>query len=424
MKTILLVTDNRYWRESIGSQKRIAALCRHLEQRYTLQVLFLGKLNADDVRQVADRLQGHELEAEPGLLVHRAASGEAGAPAFSARACVKQLVFEFRRGFARRAPVQRGFRRFRFQIHEPKLADYRRPVWAERFRKACARVQPDVVIIEYARVAWLLDACADALPQGCTTIVDTHDVQHLRQSSFHAEGNVHDFDITPMEEAVVLGPADAVLAIQGEDARALDELLPGKRILLVPHPQPVSPQNEPSDDGEVHLGFFGSSMAPNVDAALQLLRELWPRIKAECRNARLHVFGGVCDALKAEPEVKDVVMHGFVTDLASAYASLHVVLNPVTYGGGLKIKSVEALGYAKPLVTTAVGAQGLEAGAGQAFVLSRDDEDFVSAVLHLLRDAQARRQLAEGALEFARARFSPDHAFDELDRFIEQSITA
>ena len=128
MKTILLVTDNRYWRESIGSQKRIAALCRHLEQRYALHVLFLGKLNADDMRQVADRLQGHRMEAEAGLLVHRAASGEAGAPAFSARACVKQLVFEFRRGFARRAPVQRGFRRFRFQIHEPKLADYRRPV--------------------------------------------------------------------------------------------------------------------------------------------------------------------------------------------------------------------------------------------------------------------------------------------------------
>ncbi len=420
MKTILLVTDNRYWRDAIGSQKRIAALCRHLEQRYRLHVLFLGKLNAEDARLLAAKPFEYPLYSEPGVLSDPAGTVNPAVPSLPVRATVKQIAIELRRRFTPSTGVAHGPRRFLFQIHEPKLDDYRRPAWADRFRKACSRVRPAVVVVEYVRLAWLLDACKDALGQDCRTIVDTHDVQHLRQAMFHAEGRAHDIDITPGEEAAALARADAVIAIQSEDARALGDLLPGKPILLAPHPQALAPQEEPTGIG-LHIGFFGSAMAPNVDAARHLLQKLWPRLRAQCANLELHFFGAVCDALQATGAAEGVVLHGFVDDLAGAYAGLHLVLNPVTYGGGLKIKSVEALGHAKPLVTTAVGAQGLEVGAGRAFILSRDDDDFVASVVRLLRDASARRRLAEAAREFASQRFSPAHAFDELDRFIEPS---
>ncbi|WP_341676060.1 glycosyltransferase [Niveibacterium sp. SC-1] len=421
MKKILLVTDNRYWREAIGSQKRITALCRHLEAHHALHVLFLGRLSAEDAARLQDQPRPHALEADPGLQTATPvspAAPAAGPQNPGARAWARQVLHSMRRGLR---GERTGGRRFRLQLHEPKLADYRRPAWAERFRNACARINPDIVLVEYARLAWLLESCADALPRGCRTLVDTHDVQHARQILFHAENRIHDIDITATEEARVLAHADAVIAIQPEDARTLGALLPGKPVLLAPHPQALEPQGEPAPGSPPRVGFFGSAMAPNVDAAHRLIERIWPAVVAQSPRAELHLFGSVCEALAHTPLPASVRCRGFVPDLTDAYAQLHVVLNPVGYGGGLKIKSVEALCHARPLVSSAVGAQGLESGAGSAYLLCEEDAGFIAAILALIDDETARARLAQAALAYAAAHFSPEHAFDEIDQFIATS---
>jgi len=422
MKKILLVTDNRYWREAIGSQKRIAALCRHLEETHDLHVLFLGRPNADDAAKLAERQPAHELDTEPGREVPSAVQTKAASPSLGAslRAVAKQLACNLRRGFQKTTVGRTERRRFSLQIREPKLADFERPQWAARFRAACERIQPDVVLVEYVRLAWLLPIYKRQQPQGLG-LIDTHDVQYLRQALFHREGRIHDLDITAAEEAAALSQADAVIAIQSDDARALEQLVPDLPVLQVPHPQAITPLALPGATGGLHLGFFGSSMAPNVDAARHLLKVLWPQIRAIHPDANLHLFGSVCEALADVRNENGIEVRGFVAELAGAYAGLHVVLNPVSYGGGLKIKSVEALCFGRPLVTTPVGAQGMDDGAGTAFAMATDDAGFIAQTLDLLSATQARETMAAAAIAFARTRFSPEHAFDPLDDFLRRS---
>ena len=66
-------------------------------------------------------------------------------------------------------------------------------------------------------------------------------------------------------------------------------------------------------------------------------------------HAELAIAGSICEALSGH---KDVVLMGMLDDLSTAYESAAIVVNPMQFGTGLKIKSLEAMSYSKPLVTT------------------------------------------------------------------------
>jgi glycosyltransferase involved in cell wall biosynthesis len=89
-----------------------------------------------------------------------------------------------------------------------------------------------------------------------------------------------------------------------------------------------------------------------------------------------------------------------VGDVKEAYARAAVVINPVLAGTGLKTKTIEALAFGCPLVSTSCGAEGLEAAAGSAFYLADDPVPFAAAVIELLTDPERAAGFAKGALQF------------------------
>lgn len=417
---ILLVTDNRYWRESIGSQKRISTLCHHLSDRHQLEILFLGKLSASDRAQLDHNERTFRPQADPLPMDAPLSPAPRSSHWKKLRSLLKQGLVELIRLKTSCGYRNRHLRLFSLQIKEPKLRDFVRPEWESRFRAACQDFAPDAIIIEYVRLAWLLEHCADIIPADCKKIIDTHDVQHLRQGQFHKHGQVHDIDISPNEEARALSFCDAALAIQDKDAKILSQLQPSIEIILAPHPYPITPQVLP--EGKIiRFAFFGSSMAPNQDALKRLTTRIWPEThKVLGSNAELLIFGNVGDSQTAPPQSSGIRIEGFVPDLLTAYAQAHIVLNPVAYGGGLKIKSVEALCLGKPLVTTAIGAEGLEAGANTAFIQADSDLDFSAAMIALALDKERRHELSSAALAYAERNFSPRHIFDGLDLFLSK----
>jgi glycosyltransferase involved in cell wall biosynthesis len=115
-----------------------------------------------------------------------------------------------------------------------------------------------------------------------------------------------------------------------------------------------------------------------------------------------------------------VTLRGFVDDLRGAYRDVDIVLNPVFFGAGLKLKTVEALCFARPLVTTSLGAEGLEDGIGSAFLAHDAPEEIGRAVEGLIQDASARRRLAEAAHAYARKHFTPRAIYAPLDRLLKE----
>jgi succinoglycan biosynthesis protein ExoO len=107
-----------------------------------------------------------------------------------------------------------------------------------------------------------------------------------------------------------------------------------------------------------------------------------------------------------------VTQLGVASDLSALYASAGVVISPLYTGSGLKIKLIEAMAAGKATVGTSITAQGVRTIVRDAIVIEDDPAGFADAVVRLLGDATARRELGAAALACAGAHFSPERTFD------------
>lgn len=153
---------------------------------------------------------------------------------------------------------------------------------------------------------------------------------------------------------------------------------------------------------------------PNLDAALYLAREIWPRIHARVPDAVLGLVGN-----EPPPEVqalarRDIVVTGRVERVEPYLHSADVIVCPLRIGGGVKVKVLEALSAGKALVTTGVGLQGL-AHASNACIVEDEPGPFARAVVRHLKHPRARAAVEQRARAFARTLPTWDEAAAALD---------
>ena len=158
--------------------------------------------------------------------------------------------------------------------------------------------------------------------------------------------------------------------------------------------------------------IIGSDNPSNRYSISQFIEKAWPLILEACPKAELHVYDRLAD--KLPDNIAGVKKKGFIKNTEKAYNEAKVVVNPTLIGTGLKIKTVEALSYGKALVTTSLGADGTEEGAGTSFILEDNLKKFAKNIIELLKDGKARALLERNALQFANTEFSRESVFGEL----------
>jgi glycosyltransferase involved in cell wall biosynthesis len=421
-KKILVVTDNRFWRSALGSQKRISSLLTYLhELNFEVHVVFAGMLYAEDEKCV-ERFEGIKIDALGSGRVPSFVEQPGPFERFKgvSKAVVKQCLVELERFARGDASISRlAPQHFYLSTKEHKLRDFRNEAVKRKFESVFYDFNPQIVIVEYVRLAWLLESLASDVREKCLIAVDTHDVQSERKKRFNAYSKSHDIDITEQEEARALSAADVVIAIQREDAAKLSAMVPGKKVVVAGYPFSAKERCGYGREGAatVRLGFVGSDMAPNVHALEFLVNDVLPQVrKAHGERVELHAFGGVCDALQRSQvwSKEGVFLHGYVQDIESIWSEVDIAVNPVCFGGGLKIKNIEALSFGVPLVTSSCGAEGLEHGAGEAFVVADTVDDLISALEELIGAPVLMQSLGKAAREFAADYFSAEAVYKDL----------
>jgi glycosyltransferase involved in cell wall biosynthesis len=129
-------------------------------------------------------------------------------------------------------------------------------------------------------------------------------------------------------------------------------------------------------------GFLASlDYRPNQEAALWIAEELRPRLK----GIELVVAGSNApNWLRARLEAAGVTFLGRVPDAAAFLQSIPLLLAPILSGGGMRIKILDALAQARPVVSTTLGAAGIEVTHGRDILLADDADSFAAAVVRLL----------------------------------------
>jgi glycosyltransferase involved in cell wall biosynthesis len=195
-----------------------------------------------------------------------------------------------------------------------------------------------------------------------------------------------------------------IIAVSDHDRKLMSAWVDGARLSVVPtgvdtemfHPGPASVQDKP-------LVIFVGAMdwEPNVDAVEYFCREIWPGVLAEVPDAQFLIVGRNPGARVHRLASRSVEVTGRVHSIVDHLREAAVVVVPLRIGGGTRIKIYEAMAIGKAVVSTSVGAEGLDVLHGQNILLADTSENFSKSTATLLRDEGARVPLERAATELA-----------------------
>jgi glycosyltransferase involved in cell wall biosynthesis len=161
---------------------------------------------------------------------------------------------------------------------------------------------------------------------------------------------------------------------------------------------------------------------PNADAAHFLVDSILPRIRAGDDSVRLRLVGEATDAVARLGHRPDVTVVGWVPAMESELARADVVVVPLRYGSGTRVKILEAAAHRIPVVSTTLGAEGLGFENERHLLVADDADGFAAACLRLLRDQDLRRRLVDEAEKAFLASFQWSSADDRI-RALVRTVT-
>jgi glycosyltransferase involved in cell wall biosynthesis len=210
-------------------------------------------------------------------------------------------------------------------------------------------------------------------------------------------------------EAQILPRFARVLVASEADRTRLAARMSADRVAVFPNAVHIPPRPGPAS-GRTLLFVGTLGYAPNEDAALTLITEILPRLRAACGDAvALRIAGaGATARLRAAASGPGVALLGPVGDLAAEYARAGLIPLPIRAGGGTRIKLLEAMAHRRPVVAFPIAAEGIDAIDGQHLVIAAETEAFADACIALLRDPVRADALAMAGYERVRAQYDFD----------------
>jgi glycosyltransferase involved in cell wall biosynthesis len=182
------------------------------------------------------------------------------------------------------------------------------------------------------------------------------------------------------------------------------------------------------DSGEIEsrtIVFNGVlDYRPNLDAAIFLADEVLPRVQETHPDAQVVIVGrGGPDEL-AQVRGPNVRATGEVPDVRPYLARAEVVAVPILAGSGTRFKVVEGLAMSKPMVSTAVGCEGIGVEHGRHLLIADTPEEFASAIVRLFDDAALARSLGQAGRMFVEREFSWARAGERLQALYDIVLEA
>jgi polysaccharide biosynthesis protein PslH len=263
-------------------------------------------------------------------------------------------------------------------------------------------------------------------------VVDSHEIAYdLARQFAHSGGSLGhrvfagaNWRKLRREELGTYREADGVYLCSAADERRLLNEAPGIRTAVVPNAADVDYyQPRPTDppcDGRTVVYFGLLSTVPNIDAVVHFVQDIWPRITKACPDARFKIMGGrpppSLQAL-AGPRVE---LTGFVSDLRPHLAAAAAVVVPLRLGGGTRLKIVEAMAMGKAIVSTTLGAEGIEVVTGRDILVEDEPAAFADAVNRLLTDPDLAARIGRSARQSAVERYGWREVARTLEGFYRQ----
>lgn len=250
----------------------------------------------------------------------------------------------------------------------------------------------------------------------------THDLHFLRElRRYETTGDpeaLRESERIRATETQIFRAVDCVVTPSTDELPLIRELAPGCDARALP---PGVMRQGPSDrdvppladrDNVIFVGGF--THPPNVDAARLLVEGIMPSVWERIPRARVLLIGSSPPADIQALSNERVVVTGYVPDLAVYYAQARMSVSPIRFGSGVKGKIIESLAAGVPVVTTAVGNEGIGLVGGVEGLIADEPGQLAAHIINLFEDDRLLTSLGAAGRKVIAERFSEAHATEML----------
>ncbi len=224
-------------------------------------------------------------------------------------------------------------------------------------------------------------------------------------------------------ELAMIRATDATLVVSASEQAQVEKDVSRANVLVVPNVHQVEPLVVPPEDRSGILFVGGFEHPPNTGAALRLVKEVMPAVWRELGDVSVTIVGP-----DPPPEVQAlagplVEVTGWIEDLKPLLDSARLMVAPLRYGAGLKGKVTQALAVGLPVVTTPVGAEGVE-HIDECLMVAEDSQDLAAHVIRAYRGDELWRSLSRAGQAFILAQCSTSVVTDRLGQLFDGALAS
>ncbi len=252
-------------------------------------------------------------------------------------------------------------------------------------------------------------------------VIDLHYLRTLREYEVKKKTSLlKKADRLKKLELQIFNQVDSVVTFSDREAEIIKEELPGKDVTVVPlfiyDEIPAEKQLVPSF-GErkdiVYLGGFNHP--PNTDAVKYFVEDIFPLVREKLPDVKIYVIGHNPPEEIKQLLSEDVIITGYVKDLAEYFNKCRVLVAPLRFGAGVKGKLLTSMSYGVPVVTTSVGNEGLNMRDQMECMLTDETKEFAERVIELYSDKEVWEKLSKNAVGFVKDNFSKSNVAEIMD---------
>ena len=304
-----------------------------------------------------------------------------------------------------------------------ETASHRMPEMQRAIDRVAALTQFDLTFVEFAQMAEY------EFPRATPVVLDAHNVEYdiLHRTYRSESGSVRklysylEYVKLRREERRAWARMDACVFTSERDAAIARASLPEAHISVIPNGVDTHEFLPAGSERGEDILFFGADFYPNLDGLRFYADEVLPLVRRERPSVRLVVVGSSARAL-ADRARDGVVAIGPVDDVKPYIKAAAVVVAPLRIGGGTRLKILEAMATAKPVVATRIGAEGIDAVPGRDLLIADDPTQLARATCQVLADDLLAFRLGANARRLVEQRYEWDVLVTRLDRFLRTLV--
>ena len=219
-----------------------------------------------------------------------------------------------------------------------------------------------------------------------------------------------------------LNDYDGIVCITQGDADYFSTT--GCRRPITSIPFGIAPPTIPSVEVEPNTLFHLGAMdwMPNQESIAWLLDDVWPVVHREVPQAHLYLAGRKMPQNLMQKQIEGVTIVGEVPDAMQFIASKQINVVPLLSGSGIRVKIIEAMSVGKAVVTTTVGARGIDYIDGENLLIANTPAEFATQIKRLLTDSDYCHRVGEAAVRLVAEHYDVGHLTEQLIQFYNERL--